>query len=98
MTPERILELANRPDVPKFIFGSRELEAWTAEHIDRRTGVCTKWSIDWYVVIHRSLNPQQQDFRVLSCWRHGDVAPRSEDIPAATVAQESQPKRPTPGM
>ena len=81
MTPQEVLELAAHPDVPKFIFGTEALEAWTREHRDSRTGECIK-SSGLYLVIHRSLNPSQRpDFRVLSAWCYGDRVPRSWDVP-----------------
>lgn len=80
MTPEEILEIANRTDVPKFVFGSQELKDWTEEHRDPNTGECIKHS-GWYVVIHRSLYPwRRPDFRVLSCWWRGDRVPRAFDV------------------
>lgn len=86
MSPDVILELANSPDVPKFIFGSPELEEFTRQIRNPYTGVATKDS-SFYVVIHRSLNPQQRpDFRVLSRWSWGAVTPYSWDVPAKQSA------------
>ena len=80
MTPEEILEISKRPDVPKFVFGSQDLKDWTDEHRDPHTGECIKHS-GWYVVIHRSLYPwRRPDFRVLSCWWPGDRVPRAFDV------------------
>lgn len=82
MNPERILELANDPTTPKMLFGSQELQDWTSKHRNFHTGQCHTPS-DWYVVIHRSLNPaQRSDFRVLSCWNLGYCVPVSYDVPA----------------
>lgn len=82
MTPERIVEIANRPDVPKFLFGSKELENWTREHRNPHTGEATKDS-GYYVVVHRSLDPDQRpDFRVLTRWDWMQSSPRSWDVPA----------------
>lgn len=82
---EDILEIANNPDVPKFLFGSTALDDWTRTHRDLRTGKCKKDS-GYYVVIHRSLNPtQRQDFRVLSCWNTGYVVPHSWDVPVPQI-------------
>ena len=82
MTSEEILERANHPDVPKFIFGSQELSDWNRKHRNPTTGQCENYSGP-YVVIHRSLNPQQRpDFRVLSCWNYGAIVPHSWDVPA----------------
>jgi len=82
MSPERVLEIANAPDVPKFVFGSQKLDEWTRKHRNARTSVATEDS-GFYVVVHRSLNPAQRpDFRVLSRWEWGRVVPRSWDVPA----------------
>ena len=81
MTPEEILERANRPEVPKFIFGSEELKVWTRKHVNQTTGECMEDS-GLYVVIHRSLHPSQRpDFRVLSNWVKYRRTPFSWDVP-----------------
>ncbi len=80
MTPERIMEIAERPETPSFLFGSAALEKWTRQHRNSHTGECFKSSVH-YVVIHPSLNPEVRDsHRVLSCWNVGEVVPRSWDI------------------
>lgn len=82
MAPEEILQIANHPDVPKFIFGSKELADWTSAHRNPHTCAAEKDS-GHYVVIHRSLNPAQRpDVRVLSRWCWGERVPRSWDVPA----------------
>lgn len=77
MTSERILELANHPDVPKFEFGGPELAAWTQKY-QRSSGS------PWYVVIHRSWNPLVRDFKVLSRWTYDAIVPVSYDVPQAS--------------
>ena len=82
MSPEDILRRVNHPDIPKFVFGSKELAAWTGDHRNPQNCKCEKYSGP-YLVIHRSLNPAKQpDFRVLSCWNVGYNAPHSWDVPA----------------
>lgn len=81
MNSERILEIANNPEVPKFIFGSPALEEWTRKHRDPLTCEAIDDS-GFYVVVHPSLNPRQRpDLRVLSRWRSGGVVPSSWDVP-----------------
>jgi hypothetical protein len=83
MTPTRILELANDPATPKFVFGSTELDAWTRQHRNMLTGECHTHS-GWYIVRHRSLlKPPQPDHLVLSCWNMGQRVPLSYDVPDA---------------
>lgn len=81
MTPEDILAIASRPEVPKFLFGSPELDEWTRKHRDAYTGVA-KQDSGFYVVHHRGLQPQQPDFQVLSWWIWGQTTPLSWDVPA----------------
>jgi hypothetical protein len=59
MSPEDILRRVNHPDVPKFVFGSKELAAWTGDHRNPQNCKCENYSGP-YVVIHRSLNPAKQ--------------------------------------
>lgn len=81
MTPERILELANHPETPKFDFGTELLDTFRRKHFDAHAGQCHTDS-GWYVVRHRSLNPAQRpDHRVLSCWTYGKRVPLSHDVP-----------------
>ncbi|WP_060192683.1 hypothetical protein [Burkholderia ubonensis] len=81
MTPERILEIANYPETPKFNFGSEALDDWTRKHRNAMTGECHTHS-GWYVVRHRSLNQAQRpDHLVLSCWNMGKRVPLSYDVP-----------------
>lgn len=81
MNHVRILQIANDPDVPKFVFGSKELVDWTRRHRNPHTGEAIE-SSGFYVVVHRSLNPAQRpDFRVLSRWDWGKVFPTSWDVP-----------------
>lgn len=80
MSPLEILDVAEQPDVPSFIFGSEALADWTRKHVSPHTGECFKHS-GFYVIIHPSLNPSQlPSFRVLSCWNVGDRVPRSWDV------------------
>ncbi len=81
MTPQRILELANDPATPKFVFGSPDLDDWTRKHRNSHTGQCHT-SSGWYVVRHRSLlSPPGPDLLVLSCWIFGQRVPLSHDVP-----------------
>lgn len=80
MSPEEILAIASRPEVPKFFFGSPELDEWTRQHRDAYTGVA-KQDSGVYVVHHRSLQPQQPDFQVLSRWLVGTPTPMAWDVP-----------------
>lgn len=80
MTPEEILEIAENPAIPSFVFGSEALKEWTREHRNQFTGECEKYS-GYYVVMHLSTAPARlPSFRVLSCWNHGDRVPRYWDI------------------
>lgn len=83
MTPENILEVANRPDVPKFVFGSQALAEWNRAHRNMYTHQAMENSGP-YVVIHQSLIPGLPDFRVLSQWNIGDCVPRSRDVPVTS--------------
>lgn len=80
MTPERILELVDAEETPKFVFGSDALAEFARKHRNPRTGQCATYS-GWYVVIHPSLKPGEADFRVLSCWWEGQIVPTSFDVP-----------------
>lgn len=80
MSPERILKIAESPEIPTFVFGSEALENWTRKHRNPHTGECFRHS-GHYVVIHPSLNPfVLPSFRVLSCWNVGSCLPRSWDV------------------
>ncbi|MDD2742030.1 MAG: hypothetical protein PHV02_07145 [Rhodocyclaceae bacterium] len=80
MRKEEILAIANNLDVPKFVFGTDALKEWTRQHRNPFTGQCYKDS-NFYVVVHRSLNPRIRGFKILSRWRQGDVVPLSWDVP-----------------
>lgn len=84
MTPERIQELADAEETPKFLFGSDALAEFTRKHRCAHTGECVNPS-GWYVVIHPSLKPGEAAFRVLSCWNFGQRVPTSWDVPDGQV-------------
>lgn len=81
MTPTEILQIANRPETPKFLFGSPELEQWNRDHVFQ--GACFEHS-GWYVVIHTTVH--RAAFRVLSCWSYGKRAPHCYDVPAEQLS------------
>lgn len=82
MTPEQILVIANAPTTPTFAFGSQELSDWNEQHC--HAGKCHTHS-GWYVVVHRSFNPRQPTFRVLSLWCWDNHLPITHDVPPATA-------------
>lgn len=80
MSPEEILEIAENPAVPSFVFGTPQLEEWTRMHRNQFSGICHKNS-GFYVVIHPSLKPYTlPSFRVVSRWQYGQVVPHSWDV------------------
>lgn len=80
MTPQRIMQIAESPETPSFMFGSPELDAWTRQHRNLHTGQCVN-SSGYYVVIHPSLDiARKESFRVLSCWNYGYSVPHSWDL------------------
>lgn len=73
LTAEDILAIANNSDTPEFLFGAPERNDWTKAHANPYANSGAKDS-EFYVVIHRSLNPgKRPDFRMLSRWSWGAI-------------------------
>ena len=80
MSPADVLEIADHPETPSFLFGSEALADWNRGHRNPHTGECVRNS-GFYVVIHPSLAPGVlPSFRVLSAWRTWQRLPDAWDI------------------
>lgn len=80
MTPATIYALAHDPQVPKFVFGTTEHEAWTRKYRDSVTCRARETS-GYYVVRHPAAREDQPEHWVLSRWYWNHSMPLSWDVP-----------------